>query len=81
MEEHVSLEEIEQLVGLILGYKNVGESDKIVEDLRAESADLLNILATIEEKYMVTITDSAAAKIFTPADLYYLVNRQLSHPR
>ena len=36
----VTLEEIKKLVGLQLGTRNVGEHDRLLEDLSAESADV-----------------------------------------
>jgi acyl carrier protein len=72
----ISMEEIKKLVGLQLGKRNVNESDRFAEDLGAESADVANIVATVEEKYGVTIKEAEIAHISTPADLLTLVQQR-----
>ena len=76
----VTLEEIKRLVGLQLGARNVGEQDRFLEDLSAESADVANLIASVEEKYKITIKESEIAKIFTPKDLFDLVKQRTSSP-
>jgi acyl carrier protein len=73
----VTLEDIKRLVGLQLGTRQVGEQDRFLEDLAAESADVANIIAVVEEKYKITIKESEIAKIFTPHDLFELVKNHL----
>ena len=73
----VTLEDIKRLVGLQLGTRNVGEHDRFLEDLSAESADVANIIAAAEEKYKITIKESEIAKIFTPHDLFELVRNRM----
>jgi len=72
-----SLDEIKKLVGLQLGKRNVDEHDRFFEDLGAESADLANIVARVEEKYTITIKESEIARILTPADLFALVQARV----
>ena len=45
----ISIEEIISLVSLQLGVKDIAETHRLVEDLGAESADIANIVATLEE--------------------------------
>lgn len=72
----VSMDEIKRLVGIQLGKRNVNESDRFVEDLGAESADVANIVATVEEKYGITIKEAEIASIFTAADLLALIHKR-----
>jgi acyl carrier protein len=72
----VSMDEIRKLVGMQLGKRNVNESDRFVEDLGAESADVANIVATVEEKYGITVKEAEIASIFTSADLLALVQER-----
>jgi len=72
----VSMDDIKRLVGLQLGKRNVKESDRFVEDLGAESADVANIVATVEEKYGITIKEAEIASIVTSADLLVLVQKR-----
>lgn len=74
----VSMEEIKSLVSLQLGVREVGNDSLLVEDLSAESADVANIVAAVEEKYQITVTEPEIAKIRTPADLFELVQRHMS---
>ena len=72
----VSLDEIKKLVGLQLGKRSVQERDRFVEDLGAESAEVANIVATVEEIYGITIRESEIAAISTPADLLALIQQR-----
>ncbi len=69
----VTLDEIKKLVGLQLGKRHVSNTDRLVEDLGAESADVANLVAAAESKYGITIKESELARIFTAQDLYELV--------
>ena len=69
----ITQEEIQRLVELQLGKRNVHDSDRLVEDLGAESADVANLVAAVEEKYGITIKESEIARIFTPTDLFELI--------
>ena len=72
----VSIDEITKLVGMQLGKRNVNENDRFMEDLGAESADVANIVATVEEKYGITIREAEIANLLTPADLFGLVQNR-----
>jgi acyl carrier protein len=71
----VSKDDIRKLVGLQLGKRSVNDTDRLAEDLGAESADVANIVAAVEDKYAVTIKESEIARISTPQDLYELVRK------
>jgi acyl carrier protein len=73
----VSMDEIKKLVGMQLGRRNVKDTDRFMEDLGAESADIANIVATAEEKYGVTIKEAEIAHLLTPGDLFVLVQKRL----
>ncbi len=73
----VNLDDINKLIGLQLGKRNVQAHDRLVEDLGAESADVANIVARVEEKYGVSIKEAEIARIFTPADLFDLIQKRM----
>ena len=73
----VSMDEINKLVGLQLGVRDVTADVLLVEELGAESADVVNIIAVLEEKYQIAVKESEIAKIQTPADLFMLVEMKL----
>jgi acyl carrier protein len=72
----VTMDEIKKLAGMQLGKRNVHEHDRFMEDLGAESADVANLVAAVEEKYGITIKEAEIARIFTPADLFALIQKR-----
>ena len=69
----VTLEEIGKMVGLQLGRSKVGADEHIVEDLGAESADVVNIVAAVEERFEILIEDREIPDVLTVRDLFVLV--------
>ena len=63
------IEEIINLVRLELGLRNINASDRFYEDLGIDSADLLNVLVAIEEKYGIAIAEEEIPDIRTISDL------------
>lgn len=68
--------EICEMVELQLGKHGVQPSDRLLEDLGAESADVANLVARAEERYGIFIKESEIARIFTPADLLAIVQQK-----
>jgi acyl carrier protein len=75
---NVVMDEIKKLVSLQLGVREVAEDSLLVEDLSAESADVANIVAALEDKYQITVKESEIAKIRTTVDLFELVSGKTS---
>ena len=73
----ITIEEISRLVGVQLGNRRVNADDRFFEDLGAESIDVVNIAAAIEDKYRIQIKESEIAGIRTPADLLRLIQKRL----
>ena len=73
----ITQDEILKLIELQFGKREVQISDRLAEHLGAESADVANLVATTEERYGIRITESEIARIFTPADLFELVQKRL----
>jgi len=72
-----SIEDILKLSELQLGKRGINASDRFLEDLGAESADLANLVAAVEEKYDIAVKESAIAGIRTPAELLEIVQKHL----
>lgn len=68
--------EICKMVELQLGKRDVQPNDRLLEDLGAESADVANLVARAEERYGIFIKESEIARIFTPADLFKIVQEK-----
>jgi acyl carrier protein len=64
-----------EIVAAQLGAAAVSETDRIVEDLGAESMDIVNIVAAVEERYAIRIDESLLADISTVGDLAALARR------
>jgi acyl carrier protein len=74
----ITQDEIRKLIELQLGKRGVQDSNRLVEDLGAESADVANLVATAEEKYGIAIKESEISRIFTPQDLFELIQKRLN---
>ncbi|MBT6811928.1 MAG: hypothetical protein HOA53_04710 [Anaerolineae bacterium] len=73
----ISEDQIIKMVELQLGKRDVQNNDRLVEDLGAESADVANLVAAVEEKHDIIIKESEIARIFPPADLFALVQNRV----
>lgn len=73
----ITLDDVKRMVGVQLGVRTVEAMDRLVEDLGAESADVANLVAAVEERYQVSIKESEIARIITPNDLFELVRFRL----
>ena len=73
----VTIEDIATLVGVQLGKRRVKPGDRFLEDLGAESMDVVNIVAAVEDKYGIRIEESEIGDIRTPSDLLRLVQTRL----
>ena len=65
------------LVALQLGTRVVQPGDRLVEDLGAESADVLNLVATLEDRYGIEIDEEEIPRLATVADVRRLVEERL----
>jgi acyl carrier protein len=74
----VSEREIAELVALQLGVVEVQPGDRLVEELGAESADVLNLVATLEDRYEIEIEEEEIPRLSTVAELHEAVQRRLS---
>lgn len=72
-----SEKEIGDLVALQLGAGEVRPGDRLVEELGAESADVLNLVATLEDRYDIEIEEEEIPRLVTVADVRRLVEERL----
>ena len=66
----IDLEDVCRTVSLVLGHRGTKADDRLMEDLGAESIDILGVMVTAEEKYGVTVDEAAMATVSTVRDLY-----------
>ncbi len=64
-----------EVVAVQLGRVAVRREDRLIEDLGAESADLVNLAAAIDDRFGIFIPEEELAEIRTVADLEKLISR------
>ena len=69
----VTIEDIKRIVSLQLGIREIGDDDRFLEELGAESLDVMNIIVAVEEKFNLQIKDSEIPDYPTSAALFKLV--------
>jgi acyl carrier protein len=70
-------QQILDLVAVQLGADAVQPGDRLVEELGAESADVLNLVATLEDRYEIEIEEEEIPELRTVADVCDLVGRRV----
>ncbi len=66
-------QEITELISLQLGIAEISIEQRFIEDLGAESADLVNLIAAVEDRFDVVIDETELPEIRTVADLHRIV--------
>jgi acyl carrier protein len=74
----VTVGEIAGLVSVQLGAGEVRGEHHLIQDLGAESVDLVNILSALVDRYGVDVVETDLADIQTVADLARLVQSRLA---
>jgi acyl carrier protein len=74
----ITADDVVELVRIQLGARNVQPSDRFQEDLDAESADVLNIVATAEDRWGVAIGEEEMIELTTVNDLLDLILRRVT---
>jgi len=57
--------------------KNINQQSRIVEDLGADSLDVVELLMNLEEEYGISISEDEATKISTVGDFVKLVESKM----
>jgi len=73
----VAIEDVKSLVCVQLGKRGVEERDRLIEDLGAESADLVNLTAAAEERFQVTFDEEEIARVRTVGELYDIIAKSV----
>ncbi len=71
----MTIDEIRDLVAVQLGVRRVAAVDRLVEDLGAESADVVNLVAAVEDRYGIVVEEEEIADLSTVRDIHQLVRR------
>ena len=73
----MTIDEIRTIVSVQLGIPEVHDGDDIMRDLGAESADIVGIVAAVEDKYGIAVDEGELADIRTVEDLFGLARQKL----
>lgn len=73
----VTIEKIQRLVEGQLGIKGVKPEDRLLEELGAQSADVVNLISALEDQYDIDIDEDEIAELKTVEDLYLAVKEQV----
>jgi acyl carrier protein len=71
----VTIEDICSLVGLQLGFRDVSANARFIEDMGAESVDLVNLIAAAEDKFHISFDEEKIARVRTVHELYELIKK------
>ena len=67
------LTEVARIIGLQLGIRGVRPQDRLLEDLGAESVDILNILLALEDRYGLVLNEGDLGYVRSVRELAGLV--------
>lgn len=73
----IAPEEILEVVGLQLGRREVRLGERLIEDLGADSSDLLNLVVALEDRFDIAIGEEDIARLRTVEDLLLTVAAHL----
>ena len=76
----MTLERIKSLLSSQLGIKEdrIQLKSRILEDLGADSLDLVELLMTLEDEFNVTVSDEEAVKLKTVEDIVKIIEANQS---
>lgn len=74
----IRLADVARIVAVQLGLPGAAAEDRIVTDLGAESFDVVNIVAAVEDRYRIAIAEEALFDTHTVGDLYELARGLLA---
>ena len=71
------LEKVKELVAEQLGIKaeSIKEDSNILEDLGADSLDVIEMLMTLEDEYGITIPDDQISQVKTIGEIVNLIEK------
>ena len=76
----MEFEKIQKIIAEVLNYKpeEIKPETKFVDDLGADSLDLLQIVLEIEQTFEISISDDELENIVTVADAVQEINKALN---
>jgi len=74
----MSLEKVKKMLAtqLNIDVKSINDSSRIVEDLGADSLDMMEMLMGLESEYGITIPDEVAESLKTVGEVAAFIDKQ-----
>lgn len=75
------IDQVKKVLGLQLGIdpKNISDNSDIIDDLKADSLDAVEIVMELETKFKVAIEDNEYSSSRTPVSIAKLIDSKLAH--
>lgn len=75
----MTLDKIKKIIAsqLNISAENIKDGSKIVEDLGADSLDIVEMLMTLEEEFGISIPDEDTTKMKTVLEIYEVIKDRL----
>jgi acyl carrier protein len=79
MEDKMTLDKIKIIIAkqLNTNVENIKDDSKIIEDLGADSLDVVEMLMTLEEEFGVNIPDEDTSKMKTVSEIYDVIKNKI----
>jgi len=79
MEDKMTLDKIKIIIAkqLNTNVENIKDDSKIIEDLGADSLDVVEMLMTLEEEFGVNIPDEDTSKMKTVSEIYDVIKDKI----
>lgn len=75
----MTLEKIKKIIAgqLNINAESIKDDSKIVEDLGADSLDIVEMLMTLEEEFGISIPDEDTSKMKTVSEIYEVIKNKI----
>ncbi|MCI5082739.1 MAG: acyl carrier protein [Saprospiraceae bacterium] len=67
--ENVKIEDVQSIIANYFGKESVSPDERLREDLKADTDDIMNILASIEDKYDIVVEENDLANLKNAKDI------------
>ena len=75
----MSLDKVKKLLAeqLNIGVDTISENSRVIEDLGADSLDVVEMLMVLEDEFNVTVSDEESLKLKTVGDIVKLIDKKI----
>ena len=75
----MTLDKVKKLLAeqLNINVEKITENSKVIDDLGADSLDVVEMLMTLEDEFNITVSDEEGVNLKTVADIVKLIDSKL----